>query len=73
MDGKKQFRSAMVCLNQLRKILEPDGGTISWRDQSREEVREFLRAASNAQWLLGIACEDIIMSVGIKLPHGIEV
>ncbi|MGA2614970.1 MAG: hypothetical protein ABSG38_16150 [Spirochaetia bacterium] len=73
MSKKAQFRSAIVSLRRLRKILEPEGGVISWQDQPREQVREFLRAASNAQWLLGIAVEDIILSVGIKLPRGIEV
>ena len=73
MSKTAQFQSAMVSLNRLREVLEPDGGAIAWRDQPRENVREFLRAASNAQWLLGIACEDIIQAVGVKLPRGIEV
>ena len=74
MNGNTDFSEALKAMATLRGLLEPGGGAIAWRDQPPARVQEFLRAAANTHWLFGIACEDIITAVGIKMPRsGVEI
>jgi hypothetical protein len=62
---KAKIDAALDAMATLRMILEPSGGAIDWKGQSREKIKEFLRASANTQWLCGIAAENIILEVDI--------
>jgi len=64
-----ELAEVLRAMGTIRRILEPVGGAVEWEGQPAGSVREFLLAAANTQWLLGISVENIVGEVAIALPR----